>query len=135
MIRYVSLEGFVVELEAIGFHVRDLGLVHSALARPATALLGADAYDSIDLKAAAQTESLARNHPFMDGNKRPAWIALNHFLHINGCLLFRPRMMPSTTSRVSRRGDYRSRNPPPGSSRIAAPFDTVPRPWPDLLSN
>jgi death-on-curing protein len=84
----VSLEGFVVELEAIGFHVRDLGLVHSALERPATTLMGADAYDSIDLKAAAQTESLARNHPFMDGNKRSAWIALNHFLRINGYLLF-----------------------------------------------
>ena len=80
MTRYVSLEGFVVELETIGFHVRDLGLVHSALERPATTLMGADAYATIDAKAAAQTESLARNHPFMDGNKRSAWIALNHFL-------------------------------------------------------
>lgn len=88
MTRYVSLEGFVVELEAIGFHVRDLGLVHSALERPATTLMGADAYATIDAKAAAQTESLARNHPFMDGNKRSAWIALNHFLRINGYLLF-----------------------------------------------
>jgi death-on-curing protein len=86
--RFVSLEGFVVELEAIGFHVRDLGLVNSALERPATTLLGNDAYVTIDAKAAAQTESLARNHPFMDGNKRSAWIALNHFLRINGFLLF-----------------------------------------------
>jgi len=86
--RYVSLEGFVVELETIGFHVRDLGLVHSALERPATTLMGADAYATIDAKAAAQTESLARNHPFKDGNKRSAWIALNHFLRINGYLLF-----------------------------------------------
>ncbi len=84
----MSLEGFVVELETIGFHVRDLGLVHSALERPATTLMGADAYATIDAKAAAQTESLARNHPFMDGNKRSAWIALNHFLRINGYLLF-----------------------------------------------
>lgn len=88
MTRYVSLEGFVVELEAIGFHMRDLGLVHSALERPATTLLGNDAYPTIDAKAAAQTESLARNHSFMDGNKRSAWIALNHFLRINGFLLF-----------------------------------------------
>jgi death-on-curing protein len=84
----VSLEGYVVELESIGFHVRDLGLVHSALERPATTLLGNDAYPTIDVKAAAQTESLARNHSFMDGNKRSAWIALNHFLRINGFLLF-----------------------------------------------
>lgn len=88
MTRYLSLEGFVVELEAIGFHVRDLGLVHSALERPATTLMGTDAYPSIDTKAAAMTESLARNHPFMDGNKRSAWIALNHFLRINGHFIF-----------------------------------------------
>lgn len=88
MTRYLSLEGFVVELEAIGFHVRDLGLVHSALERPATTLMGTDAYPPIDTKAAAMTESLARNHPFMDGNKRSAWIALNHFLRINGHFIF-----------------------------------------------
>ena len=88
MTRYLSLEGFVVELEAIGFHVRDLGLVHSAIERPATTLMGVDAYGTVDAKAAAQTESLARNHPFMDGNKRSAWIALNHFLRINWHLLF-----------------------------------------------
>lgn len=88
MTRYLSLEGFVVELEAIGFHVRDLGLIHSALERPATTLMGQEAYPSIELKCAAQTESLARNHPFVDGNKRSSWIALNHLLRINGCLLF-----------------------------------------------
>jgi death on curing protein len=86
--RYLSLEGFVVELEAIGFHVRDLGLVHSALERPATTLMGQEAYPSIELKCAAQTESLARNHPFVDGNKRASWIALNHMLRINSYLLF-----------------------------------------------
>ena len=88
MTRYLSLEGFVVELEAIGFHVRDLGLVHSALERPATTLMGQEAYPSIELKCAAQTESMARNHPFVDGNKRASWIALNHLLRINGYLLF-----------------------------------------------
>jgi death-on-curing protein len=86
--RYLSLEGFVVELEAIGFHVRDLGLVHSAIERPATTLMGRDAYPTIELKCAAQTESLARNHPFVDGNKRSSWIALNHLLRIYGHLLF-----------------------------------------------
>jgi death-on-curing protein len=86
--RYLSLEGFVVELEAIGFQVRDLGLVHSAIERPATTLMGREAYPTIELKCAAQTESLARNHPFVDGNKRSSWIALNHLLRINGHLLF-----------------------------------------------
>lgn len=88
MTRYLSLEGFVVELEAIGFHVRDLGLVHSAIERPATTLMGQDAYPTLELKCAAQTESLARNHPFMDGNNRSSWIALNHLLRINGFFLF-----------------------------------------------
>jgi death-on-curing protein len=86
--RYLSLEGFVVELEAIGFHVRDLGLVHAAIERPATTLMGKEAYPTIELKCAAQTESLARNHPFMDGNKRSSWIALNHLLRINNHFLF-----------------------------------------------
>jgi death-on-curing protein len=46
--------------------------------------MGVDAYPSIALKAAAMTESLTRNHPFMDVNKRSAWLGLNYFLELNG---------------------------------------------------
>ncbi|MEY4458752.1 MAG: hypothetical protein RIS25_1345 [Actinomycetota bacterium] len=87
MTRFLDLESFVVELEAIGFVARDLGLIHSALERPSTTLMGKEAYPAIELKCAAQTESLARNDSFYDGNKRIAWIALNHLLIINGYTL------------------------------------------------
>lgn len=87
MTRFLDLESFVVELGAIGFVARDLGLIHSALERPSTTLMGTEAYPGIELKCAAQTESLARNHSFYDGNKRIAWIGLNHLLIINGYTL------------------------------------------------
>lgn len=84
MTRYLDLEVFVKQCERQGFVVRDLGLVQSALSRPDTSLFGEPAYPSIDLKGAALMESLARNHPFFDGNKRSAWFGLNYFLELNG---------------------------------------------------
>lgn len=84
MTRYLDLEVFVKQCERQGFVVRDLGLVQSALSRPETSLFGEPAYPSIDLKGAALMESLARNHPFFDGNKRSAWFGLNYFLDLNG---------------------------------------------------
>ena len=84
MTRYVSFEIFVRQIEKRGFVVRDLGLVQSALARPETSLFGDPAYPTLDLKGAALTESLARNQPFFDGNKRSAWLGLNFFLELNG---------------------------------------------------
>ena len=84
MIRYISFEVFVRQIEGRGFVVRDLGLVQSALSRPETSLFGEPAYPTIDLKGAALMESLAKNHPFFDGNKRSAWLGLNYFLELNG---------------------------------------------------
>ena len=62
--------------------VRDPGAVESALARP----LNLAAYgtpDAADL-AAAYAFGLARNHGFVDGNKRTAWVAARLFLADNG---------------------------------------------------
>lgn len=84
MIRYVTFEVFVRQIEKRGFVVRDLGLVQSAIARPETSLFGEPAYPTIDLKGAALMESLAKNHPLFDGNKRSAWLGLNYFLELNG---------------------------------------------------
>jgi death-on-curing protein len=84
MIRYISFEVFVRQIERRGFVVRDLGLIQSALARSETSLFGEPSYPTIDLKGAALMESLAKNHPFFDGNKRSAWLGLNYFLEING---------------------------------------------------
>jgi death-on-curing protein len=62
--------------------VRDPGGVDSALARPVN-LAGYGAPDAADL-AAAYAYGLARNHGFVDGNKRTAWIAARLFLADNG---------------------------------------------------
>jgi death-on-curing protein len=56
-------------------YVRDVGLLEAAVHRPRASVLGQDAYPSLVEKAAALLDSLARNHPLVDGNKRLAWLA------------------------------------------------------------
>ena len=63
--------------------VRDHGLLESALARPRASAFGADAYPSIEEKAAALLHSLARNDALVDGNMRLALAATIAFLGIN----------------------------------------------------
>ncbi len=64
--------------------VRDLGLLSSAVARPATVAFGEEAYDDLWSKAAALLHSLCMNHALIDGNKRLAWAAARVFLALNG---------------------------------------------------
>ncbi len=80
---YLDLEVVIGELSALGFVVRDQGLLGSALSRPQTTVFGVDAYPSISLKAASQTESLVQHHALLDGNKRAAWYLLVAFMLIN----------------------------------------------------
>jgi len=65
--------------------VRDLGLFESALARPQH-LAAYGQPDAADL-AASYGMGLAKNHPFVDGNKRTAFVATELFLHLNGLAL------------------------------------------------
>ena len=62
--------------------VRDLGALEAALFRPQTGY-----YSDIIAQAAALMESLAINHPFLDGNKRVAFAVVDVFLRINDCQL------------------------------------------------
>lgn len=64
--------------------VRDPGLLESALARPRASAFGADAYPTLETKAAALAHSLARNHALVDGNKRLTLAATIAFLGVNG---------------------------------------------------
>jgi len=64
--------------------VRDPGALESALFRPQTGY-----YEDIVAEAAALLESLAINHPFVDGDKRIAFAAADVFLRINGWRLQR----------------------------------------------
>lgn len=69
--------------------IRDLGLLESALARP----INKFAYGKSDLAslAAAYGFGVARNHPFVDGNKRTALASMIVFLGLNGIDLDAPQ--------------------------------------------
>jgi death on curing protein len=64
-----------------GGGVRDDGLLESALARPVNRWAYGD--DDPALLAAAYAFGIARNHPFVDGNKRTAWVLARLFLVLN----------------------------------------------------
>lgn len=70
------------------FGLRDENLLESALARPRQRWSYEDA-DLFDL-AAAYAFGIAKNHPFVDGNKRTALVALGVFLRMNGVQLTAP---------------------------------------------
>jgi death-on-curing protein len=82
--QYLEPEQAVLAARHLGLHIRDEGLLFSALARPAASAFGEDAYPTLELKAAALLTSVARNHAMIDGNKRFSWYLALAFLRING---------------------------------------------------
>ena len=56
--------------------IRDIGLLESAIARPFQTFDGNDLYTTPIEKAAALSESLIINHPFLDGNKRTGLLGM-----------------------------------------------------------
>jgi death-on-curing protein len=71
--------------ETGGSHgVRDLNMLLSALGRPGASYDTRDLYPDIYTKVAALMDSLIRNHPFLDGNKRTGIAAAAIFLRMNG---------------------------------------------------
>ncbi|NDZ80957.1 type II toxin-antitoxin system death-on-curing family toxin [Streptomyces sp. SID10853] len=67
--------------------IRDAGLLESAVHRPSASMFGQEAYPDLFDKAASLLQSLAINHPFIDGNKRTAWVSCVVFLAMNGVQL------------------------------------------------
>jgi len=67
--------------------VRDLGLLDSALARPKNLLAYSDPPPSLAQLGAAYAKGIVANHPFVDGNKRTAFIVSVTFLRLNGLQL------------------------------------------------
>ena len=59
--------------------IRDRGLLEAAIFRPQSGY-----YDDLVHEAAALMESLANNHPFIDGNKRASFAITDAFLRLNG---------------------------------------------------
>ena len=76
--------------------LRDEGALRSALERPVNKWH----YENADLLAAAYAFGLAKNHPFVDGNKRIAFISMVAFLRKNG-VPFRPDAAQATAIMVA----------------------------------
>lgn len=64
--------------------IRDEGLLDSALAQPQATFFGELLHPTIHQQAAAYLYHLAKNHPFLDGNKRTAFATTIAFLWMNG---------------------------------------------------
>lgn len=79
MIEVLALHRDQIERYGGSPSVRDFGSLEAALFRPQTGY-----YSNLLEEAAALWESLAQNHPFVDGNKRTAFAATHVFLKING---------------------------------------------------
>ena len=70
-----------------GDGIRDLGLLESALARPENLWAYSEQPPSLAQLAAAYAKGIVANHPFVDGNKRTAFIVSATFLLLNGLKL------------------------------------------------
>lgn len=84
-VEYLSLEDLLAladDLDVLA--IRDIGLLDSAAHRPGATAFGEDAYPSIHEKVAVLLESIVRNHPLVDGNKRLGWLATFVFYGLNG---------------------------------------------------
>lgn len=87
---------FLIEETILSFHkdqietyggsrgIRDQGLLQSALAQPAARFGGKYLHDGLFHMAAAYGFHICKNHPFFDGNKRTALVAMYTFLYVNG---------------------------------------------------
>ena len=67
--------------------VRDMGMLESAIGRPFATFGGEDLYSDVFMKAGAFIQSIVKNHPFIDGNKRTAFSGTIVFLLANGVIV------------------------------------------------
>ncbi len=78
-IEVLALHAIMIKRYGGAESLRDMGALEAALFRPRTGY-----YSDIISQSAALMESLAINHPFIDGNKRVAFAVVDVFLRING---------------------------------------------------
>lgn len=92
-IRYLTIEEIIAIhqriLEEIGGRqgIRDLGLLFASCEKPKMIVGGMEVYDEIFIKTGVLLEALANYHPFVDGNKRTAFLSAKIFLRMNGYIL------------------------------------------------
>ncbi|MBI5192700.1 MAG: type II toxin-antitoxin system death-on-curing family toxin [Nitrospirae bacterium] len=86
---YLTLEDLleihrrVIESTGGSDGIRSIPLLDSAVARPQATFGGIDLYTALPGKAAALFHSIISNHPFVDGNKRTGFTAMDVFLRLN----------------------------------------------------
>ncbi len=82
---YLDIEDIVEMIRLLGIGpIRDVGLLDSAVNRPRSSAFGEDAYETLDLKAAALLHSMTKNHALVDGNKRLGWLSTVVLCDLNG---------------------------------------------------
>ncbi len=86
--KHLTVEDAVDLAKALGFTLRDLGLLASAVGRPRTSAFGEDIYPTLELRIAALLHGINRNHPLVDGNKRLSWVCAVAYARINGFDLY-----------------------------------------------
>lgn len=102
--RWLSLEEVLIiherQLSRFGgaSGLRDRGALESALSRPVNKWMYEHA-DVVDL-ATAYAFGIARNHPFVDGNKRVAFLTMAAFLRLNG-VRFAPTQQAATAAMLA----------------------------------
>jgi death on curing protein len=84
MTELLTFNDALAVVDELGFVIRDVGLLSSALGRPGTTMFGEDVYVDLFTKAAALLHSVARNHALVDGNKRTAWTLTRVLMLLNG---------------------------------------------------
>ena len=84
MTDYLDVDDALIVVDIMGQQVRDIGLLASAVARSRASAFGEDVYRTLSAKAAALIDSVNRNHPLVDGNKRLSWICAVVFVGRNG---------------------------------------------------
>lgn len=80
----IKMHENMIQLFGGTFGLRDRGLLESAVDMPKASFGGAFLHETLFDKAAAYLFHIAKNHPFVDGNKRSAYMAMQTFLRVNG---------------------------------------------------
>lgn len=79
-----KIHDILIERFGGGKGIRDIGLLESSIHRPFQTFDGQELYPTPIDKAAAIFESIITNHPFIDGNKRTAYVLMRLMLKTNG---------------------------------------------------
>lgn len=77
-------------LDRVGWHLRDRGLLLSALAAPMP-VFDEEVHPSLADKASALMLAINRDHPLLDGNKRLSWLVAAAFFELNGVDVVAPQ--------------------------------------------